>query len=152
VTDSNWTRLQELFDEALKLPVEERQAYLDAACVDDDELRADIDVLLRADERNLTESGGPPELGEIAIRTAVEGDAVVVEVSDDGVGIPPEHLSRIFDPFFTTKEPGAGTGLGLSTAFHLVTSLGGRMEAESPDAGGAVLRVFLPAGAPAGAP
>jgi signal transduction histidine kinase len=58
--------------------------------------------------------------GQITIRTRSEGNEVVVEIEDDGVGIPPEIQSNIFDPFFTTKEPGKGTGLGLSTSYGIV--------------------------------
>jgi signal transduction histidine kinase len=59
--------------------------------------------------------------GEITIRTRRESDRVVVEISDNGPGIPESVQSRIFDPFFTTKPQGKGTGLGLSTSYSIVT-------------------------------
>ncbi|MDA0654412.1 MAG: ATP-binding protein, partial [Proteobacteria bacterium] len=59
--------------------------------------------------------------GNIRIKTRRVQDWAVVEIEDDGPGIPEEHQSRVFDPFFTTKEPGKGTGLGLSTTFSIVT-------------------------------
>ncbi len=58
--------------------------------------------------------------GQIWIRTAQEGDRVLVEIADDGVGIPPEIQPRIFEQFFTTKEVGKGTGLGLDIARRIV--------------------------------
>jgi PAS domain S-box-containing protein len=58
--------------------------------------------------------------GTLIVRARREGSWVVVEIEDDGPGIPPEHLARIFDPFFTTKPPGEGTGLGLNISRNLV--------------------------------
>jgi signal transduction histidine kinase len=60
------------------------------------------------------------EGGTITIATRAEGDCAVVEISDDGPGIPEDVAARIFDPFFTTKEVGQGTGLGLATARRIV--------------------------------
>jgi signal transduction histidine kinase len=58
--------------------------------------------------------------GTLMIRTRRENECVVVEIGDDGPGIPAELQSRIFDPFFTTKDVGSGTGLGLDTARRIV--------------------------------
>src|ERR1041385_1010190 len=66
---------------------------------------------------------------EIGIRDT--GTTTLVEVTDTGAGIAPEHLDRIFDPFFTTKEVGAGTGLGLSISREIVTCHRGTLTAKS---------------------
>ena len=61
--------------------------------------------------------------------TVSSGDGqMVVQVADDGAGIPEENLRRIFDPFFSTKEPGAGTGLGLAVCHGILESAGGRLQ------------------------
>jgi signal transduction histidine kinase len=59
--------------------------------------------------------------GTITIRTRRRDGWAVVEVEDDGPGIPADAVSRVFEPFFTTKAPGAGTGLGLSTSYAIIT-------------------------------
>jgi CheY-like chemotaxis protein len=68
----------------------------------------------------------------------------VIEINDDGPGVPIEVQSRIFDPFFTTKEVGTGTGLGLSVAYTLVKEHGGRIWLTSEAGAGASFFVELP--------
>ena len=58
--------------------------------------------------------------GELVLRTYAKGDDTIVEITDNGPGIPPEIQPRIFEPFFTTKAPGVGTGLGLHIAYNVV--------------------------------
>ena len=82
--------------------------------------------------------------GEITIRTSREGDMVVVQISDNGVGIPPDNLQRIFDPGFTTKGVGVGTGLGLSICFKIVQDHGGRIDVESEVGKGSTFTIRLP--------
>jgi signal transduction histidine kinase len=70
--------------------------------------------------------------GTIRIRTAQDGDGVLIEIADSGPGVPEDIRRRIFDPFFTTKEPGNGTGLGLDIARRIVVDRhGGDLSLES---------------------
>ncbi len=62
------------------------------------------------------------EGGRIRIETFVDDDDVVVQVTDNGPGIPPEVQARVFEPFFTTKPPGKGNGLGLDTSYRIVVN------------------------------
>jgi two-component system NtrC family sensor kinase len=71
-------------------------------------------------------------------------DAVVLEVNDDGPGVPQEVQQKIFDPFFTTKAVGKGTGLGLTVAYAIAQEHGGRIRVSSPAAGGASFFLELP--------
>ena len=84
--------------------------------------------------------------GRIEIETRSRGDEVILEVADDGCGIPVEVLPRIFDPFFTTKPVGQGTGLGLAISHGIIVDHGGRFEVESTPGRGSRFRVFLPVG------
>ncbi|HEX3764624.1 MAG TPA: ATP-binding protein [Kofleriaceae bacterium] len=79
---------------------------------------------------------------EVSIRDTPS--ATIIEVTDTGSGIAPEHLERIFDPFFTTKEVGAGTGLGLSISREIVASHRGTLTARSKPGTGTTMTVTLP--------
>jgi signal transduction histidine kinase len=71
------------------------------------------------------------ETGKLGIRTARENDFILVEIHDNGPGIPEEVKSRIFEPFFTTKGVGAGSGLGLDFVYRIVTSMHGLVSVNS---------------------
>jgi len=73
--------------------------------------------------------------GTITVATSKQEETVKISISDTGVGIPPEHLSKIFDPGFTTKGVGVGTGLGLSICYKIVQEHRGTIEVESSDTG-----------------
>ncbi|WP_224244146.1 ATP-binding protein [Hyalangium gracile] len=89
---------------------------------------------------------GRPEAHTITVRTRLEESGhVLVEISDTGMGIPPEILEHIFEPFFTTKPAGVGTGLGLSICHGIVTSLGGKITVRSEVGRGTTFTVTLPA-------
>jgi CheY-like chemotaxis protein len=74
----------------------------------------------------------------------LERDMVLLELADDGPGVPEDVLPRIFDPFFTTKEVGKGTGLGLTVVYAIMQEHGGRISVQSPPGSGAAFRLELP--------
>lgn len=91
------------------------------------------------------QTGDGEAKGQITIRTRTETDWAVVEVTDNGPGIPEDVQVKIFDPFFTTKEVGRGTGQGLSIAYSVVTEKhGGTIEVDSEVGRGSTFRVRLP--------
>jgi signal transduction histidine kinase len=106
---------------------------------------------------------GAEGAGRIRLRTSCERDRVLVEVTDDGPGIPEEYRARIFEPFFTTKGVGRGTGLGLDVSYRVVVGRHGgdihvvsrpgetrfevRLPVEGPDGAGAVRDLRMEAGA-----
>jgi signal transduction histidine kinase len=75
---------------------------------------------------------------------SIEGWRSILEIEDDGPGIPVEYLTRVFDPFYTTKEVGKGTGLGLSVAHEIVTQHGGLLTASSGQKSGTCFHIEIP--------
>jgi signal transduction histidine kinase len=69
--------------------------------------------------------------GELRLRTYTHGEDVIVEIGDNGPGVPPKIQSRIFEPFYTTKPPGVGTGLGLNISYNIVQKHRGQIKIES---------------------
>jgi two-component system OmpR family sensor kinase len=118
-------------------------------------LRPDARATVRADARRLLLIFGnlvdnalryTPAGGEIELRARSAGDAVEIEVLDQGPGLPAAELTRVFEPFYRAAgDPGGGSGLGLATVANLVTELGGRVELRNrEDRSGLVAGITLP--------
>jgi PAS domain S-box-containing protein len=101
-----------------------------------------LNLVINAEQAMLSANGR----GSLVLRTWHDGEhnAVVLQVSDDGPGVPPDVRTKIFDPFFTTKEVGKGTGLGLTVAYAIVQEHGGSIRVDSPLTGGASFTVEFP--------
>lgn len=123
---------------------------------------------IRADKRQLEQvimnlvvnaRDAMPNGGEIRIETSplnlteelrrdravvAPGDYVLVRVSDQGIGIPKDKLTKIFEPFYTTKGVGEGTGLGLSTAYGIVKQSGGYIFVDSTSGVGTSFTLYFP--------
>ena len=82
--------------------------------------------------------------GTIKIATRIEGNQAVVEIADDGAGIPPELQDRIYEPFFTTKELGKGSGQGLALARVTVEQHSGSLECTSAPGKGTSFTLRIP--------
>ena len=81
----------------------------------------------------------------VSISTKRVGSDVIIKVTDNGNGIPDKVVDKIFQPFFSTKPTGAGTGLGLSMCYEIITKgHGGKIEVESDDGEGTVMIVTIP--------
>ena len=82
---------------------------------------------------------------KITLKTALEGNMVVVEVKDTGIGISEDIADKIFEPFFTTKDVGKGTGLGLSISYGIVKDCHGDIKATTNEQKETCFRIFFPA-------
>ena len=85
-----------------------------------------------------------PPGAAIDVQLDARADELVLRVRDRGAGLSPEVRAHLFEPFFTTRSPGEGTGLGLAVSFGIVQELGGRIEADNAEGGGALFSVLLP--------
>jgi two-component system NtrC family sensor kinase len=85
-----------------------------------------------------------PDGGVLKIVSRRNGTSVLVEVSDTGVGIPQQNITKIFEPFFTTKEIGKGTGLGLAVCYGILTEHEGRLDVQSTPGVGTTFTISLP--------
>ena len=83
--------------------------------------------------------------GKIVLRTrSKDDDRVILEVTDNGLGIDADNMNKLFEPFFTTKPMGQGIGIGLSTCYHILQAHGGEITVDSAPGKGAVFTAILP--------
>ncbi len=103
-----------------------------------------LNLIINAEQAMLAANGR----GTLTLRSwqDPERDAVVLEVGDDGPGVPDELQGKVFDPFFTTKSVGKGTGLGLSVAYAIAQEHGGRLTLKAGTSRGAAFLLELPVG------
>jgi two-component system NtrC family sensor kinase len=104
-----------------------------------------LNVIVNAEQALAAKDG----TRRIEVNTFARGGTVVVQITDNGPGIPEEALPRLFEPFFTTKEVGKGTGLGLAIAYGIVQEHGGELHASTHPEGGATFTIELPSSADA---
>jgi len=111
--------------------------------VDPHQIQQIVLNLLNNAEQAMLEAHGR---GTLTLRSwqDADRDAVVLDVTDDGPGVPADVQDKVFDPFFTTKAVGKGTGLGLTVAYAIAQEHGGRISVSSPPAGGASFLLELP--------
>lgn len=91
-----------------------------------------------------------PAGGQVTVKTRLDGESSIIEVTDTGIGISQEHQTRVFERFYRVDKARSrdlgGTGLGLAIVKHLTQSLGGQVELESQIGKGSTFRICLPAG------
>ena len=104
-----------------------------------------LNLIINAEQAMIAANGR----GTLIVRTwhDIDRDAVVLEVADDGPGVPEDVQPRIFDPFFTTKEVGKGTGQGLAIAHNVIVDKhGGTIKVVSAPGKGTTFIIRLPIG------
>ncbi len=101
-----------------------------------------LNLVINAEQAMLSAHGR----GMLVVRTWHDDPrgTVILEINDDGPGIPDEVQPKIFDPFFTTKDVGKGTGLGLATVYGIIRQSGGHIFVDSEPGLGATFMIYLP--------
>ena len=129
-------------------------------CVKADKSQLELAIMnLAVNARDAMDKGGvltistsrvdAADVGAFGYEVLDDVDHVLIEVADNGTGVPDDIADKIFEPFFTTKGEGKGTGLGLSTVHGIIGQLGGRIFLKNRPGEGATFRIFLPAVSPA---
>lgn len=128
--------LQPCIDEAIHLLYLNRDAKevnFENRCQPNTFARGDTQRLLQVFVNLLSNARDASPVGStVTIECELEGQQILIHVTDSGSGISEEIQDQIFDPFFTTKEPGEGTGLGLSLVYSIINEMGGSINVKSP--------------------
>ena len=105
-----------------------------------------LNIIVNASHAIEAKNGeGSSELGSITIATSHDDQYAVIRISDTGIGIPDDIVSKVFDPFFTTKDVGKGTGQGLAVARSVIVDKhGGALKVESEVGNGSTFVIRLP--------
>ena len=90
------------------------------------------------------EAGDPDYEPKVTLSTSKKAKQVLIQVKDNGDGIPQEIRDKIFQPFFTTKPSGQGTGLGLYLSYEIIQLHGGELNVETVEGNGTIFTIFLP--------
>jgi two-component system NtrC family sensor kinase len=100
---------------------------------------------------NAAEAAQGRNPGIVCVRTgtSTNGSDLVLEIHDNGIGIPPENIAKLFTPFFTTKGEGKGVGLGLAVVYGIVQAHDGDIEVQSKVGEGTAFIVTMPLKGPA---
>ena len=140
------TMLRRTIGEQIELMIE-LEPELAAVEADPDQL-AQVILNMALNARDAMPTGGRLTISTANVDVGPDlpdgAQRVVIRVADTGTGMDEETCGRIFEPFFTTKEPGKGTGLGLATAYGVVSQSGGTIEVESVPGQGSTFCVLLP--------
>ncbi|MBA4104787.1 MAG: hypothetical protein C0485_03435 [Pirellula sp.] len=126
----------------------ERRSIELSIVVDDQTPSVDADatqlaVAVHALVANSMNALGRDGMIQIAVRQSSDGGALL-QIADNGPGIPPEVRPHIFDPFYSGREAGRGLGFGLSKAWRIITLHGGSLSVDSPSTDGATFTITLP--------
>jgi len=134
-----------LIDASIKLARQERVAGVPSIHIDG------VDALVHVDRpalecaiAGLLHNAAEANADTIRIRIRVEDDRVLVDIRDNGTGIPPESLSKVAEPFFSTRRSEGGSGLGLTLACELLRTHGGGLEIAASAPHGACVELHLP--------
>jgi signal transduction histidine kinase len=136
--------MSDLFDEKGIAIVQEFKADEDVSRVDRDEMIQAVTNLMRNSLQALEDTEAKNGL-RMVVRTKNEGESLLIEIEDNGVGIPSENQARLFESSFTTKSPDQGTGLGLGITRRFVRGNGGEIDFVSSQPNSkTIFRIRLP--------